>query len=218
MIKSTFSIEFLVTTLLLSYGCAPVSVTTSPSKSGPLPAKAVVKTLSWKPTLSRSDLGTEPLSAYSSLCFTLRSVRDAREDVRIIGKTFEDLKVRDVVIPIATRENVEKWFHSALMKSFQVLTVKADVKKGDLGLEIEIRGFSLLDDFTQTGTISLHVAAFTKDDMLIWEGQVRGTSDLYVHSTDSDGVSECLSNTVLVTLQNALVEQSFLDAVKKTFE
>ncbi|MBN1308697.1 MAG: hypothetical protein JXA18_12310 [Chitinispirillaceae bacterium] len=168
--------------------------------------------------MTRNDLDLEPLSAYGSISVTLLSVNDVREDPRLIGKAYEDQKVRDTIVPIATKVNVARWCARAFENVFQVIGIRSDEKKGTLQLEIEITEFSIFDDFTQTGTASLRINARTNEDMLIWEGQIIGTSDLYVHATDSDGISECLSNTVMVVMYNMFTDQSFRDAVVKAFE
>jgi hypothetical protein len=212
-----FVVLFSLSNLLLS-GCAPAVTTAAAPPDVPMPAKARIKNVEWKPTMTRSDMDLGPLSIYGPITIALLSVDDVREDPRIIGKAYEDQKVRNVFVPIATKINVAKWSKSSFEKVLQVLNLKSDEKKGNLRLEIEITAFSIFDDFTQTGTASLHVNARTSEDLLIWEGQINGTSDLYVHPTNSDGISECLSNTLMVTLYNVLTDQSFSDAVVKAFE
>ncbi|MBN1578974.1 MAG: hypothetical protein JW913_20600 [Chitinispirillaceae bacterium] len=168
--------------------------------------------------MSRIDLDLEPLSVYGSIPVALLSVNDVREDPRLIGKAYEDQKVRDTFIPIATNVNVAKWCKTAFEKVFQETGIRSDHKNGRLRLEIEITEFSIFDDFTQTGTATLRINAHTDQDMLIWEGQIKGTSDLYVHPTNSDGISECLSNTVMVVVYNIFTDQCFRDAVVKAYE
>lgn len=199
-------------------GCVP-AVTTNTESEPPLsiPEDARVVNLEWKPTMKGNDLDLEPLAMYKSMSVAFLSVSDVREDPRIIGKTFKDLKVRESTIPIMTRVNVSRWCKSALENICREISLPTS-GKGKLRLEIEITEFQINDDYTQTGTASFHINALTGEDMLVWEGSIRGTSDLYAHATASDGISECLSNTMMVTLHNVLTDRSFRDAVEKSIE
>jgi hypothetical protein len=198
-------------------GCAPAKSTSVEQVPQSMPEKAYIRDLVWKPTMTRSDFDLATLKQYAALGVALQSVDDVREDPRIIGKAYEDRSVRDKTVPVATRVNVGKWCRTSFEKAFQLLEIKSDAAKGRLRLQIEIAEFSIFDDFTQTGTATLRVTANNADDMLIWEGQIKATSDLYVHETQSDGISECLSNTVLVVINSMFNEQSFRDAVTKSF-
>ena len=168
--------------------------------------------------MKKGDLDLAPLAAYTSISVEVVSITDIREDVRVIGKTYEDRKVRKTLIPIATKTNVARWWKEAIERVFAELGIRGSEKKEKLMLEIEIADFSIFDDFTQTGTSSLRINAHTPGDMMIWEGQISGASDLYVHATESDGISECLSNTAMVTVYNLFTDRSFRDAVIKAFE
>jgi hypothetical protein len=204
---------------LIISGCIPAVTTTA--KTPPAAAlsnhDARVVNLVWKPTMTGKDFDLEPLAPYKSMSVAFLSVIDVREDPQLIGKTFKDLKVREVVVPIMTRVNVSRWCKTAFENICREISL-ATSRKGSLRLEVEITGFQINDDFTQTGTATLHVSALTTKEMLIWEGSIQGTSDLYVHGTDSDGISECLSNTMMVTLYKMLTDNSFRDAVRKSIE
>lgn len=191
------------------------NVTTSPQ---PMPEKARIRDLSWKPTMTQKDFDLSVLSTYGGISVSLVSVDDAREDPRLIGKAYEDRKIRDSMVPIATKVNVAKWCKASFEKAFQMLSINSVTGKGKLRLNIELLDFSIFDDFTQTGTATIRVTANNSGDMMIWEGQIRATSDLYVHETQSDGISECLSNTALMVIYNMFAEQSFKDAVMKSLE
>ena len=211
---------FFVTVGVCGYlvpGCSR-TVTAGAGSSGELPDNARMVNLVWKPTMSGKDLDSEPLALYKSTGVSFLSVADVRENPRIIGKTFDDLKVRTTTVPVATRVNVARWCRTAFENTCREINVKSDNTKKSIHLEIEITGFSINDDYTQTGTVSLQINALTGEGMLIWEGTITGTSDLYVHGSDSDGISECLSNTMMVTLHNVLTDRSFCDAVEKSIE
>lgn len=214
--KKLFVIVLMTGVGLITGGCNRV-VTDAGAEVGPLPENARMVNLAWKPTLTTDELELEPLTLYKNVTISFQSIMDVREDPRIIGTTFNDLKVRTTTIPIATRENVAKWCKNAFENTCREITITTG-KKGKLRLEVEITEFSISDDFTQTGTASLRINAFTGDEMLIWEGRIKGTSELYVHRTDSDGISECLSNTMMVTLHNVLTDRSFRDAVGKSID
>jgi hypothetical protein len=204
--------------LLLSTGCAPVAAiqTQAGQTPQPMPETARIRDLTWKPTMTQNDFDLTALAAYGTISIALLSVDDVREDTRLIGKAYEDKKVRDKTVPIATKVNVAKWCKNSFEKAFQLLNIKSDPAKGRLRISIEISEFSIFDDFTQTGTATLRVTANNADEMMIWEGQIKASSDLYVHETQSDGISECLSNTALMVIYAMFTEQSFKDAVIKS--
>lgn len=220
MKKNTSVIHFLTVGFFFLSACAPAVTTRVESDAGTtsLPDKTRIRNLDWKPTMKKTDLDLEPLRVYNPITVSLVSVKDTREDARIIGKAYEDMKVRDGFVPIATKVNVARWCKTAFEKVFYELGIKSNQKKGNLLLDIEIAEFSVFNDFTQTGTATLRINARTGEDIMIWEGRISGTSDLYVHATDSDGISECLSNTIMVTVHNLLTDHSFRDAVIKAFE
>lgn len=186
-------------------------------ESSPLPKESKLCNLRWQPTMGRNDVDTTFISEYKGIVFSITSLKDNREEPRIIGKTYKDLKKRDILIPVVTKSSVEKWVRSGLDNVFNLFTLQKSDKNGNLLLSIEITDFSIFDDYTQTGKISLRISAYTKDEMLIWEGNIEGTSNLYLHPMDSDGISECFSNTLIVTIQNLLTNHSFIDAVRKAY-
>ena len=217
MKKIFYCIGLLSIGCMSNFNCAS-TITTAPAVTEPLPEKTRMVGLEWKPNLPSDEFVIEPLDAYKSITFTLVGVNDVRGDPRIIGKAYEDQKVRDAFIPIATKANVSKWCCIAFETAFRKFGIQTDNKKGNLRLEIDLNDFSILDDFTQTGSATFRVSAHNNEDLLIWEGLIKGTSDLYVHPTNSDGISECLSNTIMVTINNMLIDQSFRDAVIIAFE
>jgi hypothetical protein len=164
------------------------------------------------------ELNIEPLNVYSTISVALLLVDDVRENQAVIGKTFEDLKVRNSHIPVATKANVAHWCKKGLLDTFKKFSIPTDQKKGALHLEVEITDLSIDDDITQTGSAAFRISAKNGEEMLIWEGQIHGSSDLYLRPKDSNGISECLSNTLMVTLNNVLVEKSFRDAVIKAYD
>lgn len=204
---------------LMINGCVRPSTTTVPSQSeAPIPEKAVFASLIWKPNMTKSDFKQEPLSIYNSLTFSVTTFTDTRQDTRIIGKTLEDKKIQGVFVPLITKAPVAKWCKTGIVQSLQELGNKVNDKSEKCRLEIELVDFSIDDNITQTGSASFRITVNTSNDLLIWEGKISGTSDLYYRPKSSDGISECLSNTVLVTMNNLLTDQSFRDAVIKAFE
>ncbi|MCX7726474.1 MAG: hypothetical protein N2053_06465 [Chitinispirillaceae bacterium] len=167
--------------------------------------------------MGKSDVDTTSLFVYKDIVFSISSLKDIRDEPRIIGKAYKDPKKRDTLIPVVTKTSIEKWLRNGLDNIFHLLNLQKNDKNSNLLLNIEVTEFSIFDDYTQTGKIALRISAYTKEEMLIWEGRVDGTSDLYLHPIDSDGISECLSNTFIVTIQNLLTNQSFIDAVRKAY-
>lgn len=199
--------------------CAPSPIQkTASTVETPLPAKAVFASLTWKPNVPLEDLDLEPLAIFKNTTLTIASLEDTRADVRIIGKTLEDKKIQDVFVPLATKSSVAKWCQSGTRKALTDMQLPIDEKKGALRLELELNHLEIEDNITQKGTMEFRVTAHTGEDLLIWEGNIHGSSDLYYRPKDSDGISECLSNTLKVTINNIFVDQSFRDAVIKTFE
>ena len=210
-----FYTVFCCIVLFLLAGCA---TTGGGGGHSSVPEKAKISGLEWHPTMKLSDLDEASISVYRSITVTIVALEDVRENVSIIGKVPEDMRVRDTFIPVATKRNVAKWCKTALLKSFSMMGIPTAPKKGQLLLEVDLTEVIINDDITQSGTVGLRVSARNAEDMLVWEGRISGKSDLYTKPKDSNGISECLSNTVLVTLENLLKEQSFRDAVVKSFE
>lgn len=204
---------FYCCNVLLS-GCASIGGSGGHSS---VPENSRITGLEWGPTMGTSDLDSESIELFRSVVVTITALEDVRENKSVIGRTPEDLRVRDSYVPIATKRNVAKWCRNALYRSLDIMGISSDPKKGMLRLEVDLTEVMIADDITQSGKIGLRISAYTADDMLVWEGRISGSSDLYVKPKDSDGISECLSNTVMVTLENLCKEQSFRDAVAKTF-
>ena len=216
--KMCRSVLLSVGFVIVSTGCSRMVTGGAGGATGDLPENTRMVNLVWKPTMTVSDFDLAPLSLYSSVTVSFVSITDGRQDPRIIGQAFEDMKVRTTLVPIATGVNVARWCRGGLEQSCKLFSINVDNKKGTLRLELEITGLSISDDYTQTGKVSLRVNAFTASDMLLWEGNISGSSDLYTHGNETDGISECLSNTVAVTLHTLLTDQSFRDAVGKSIE
>lgn len=215
MVKRKIVVLILVICGLFHFGCFSKKMVNT---GGAIPEKSLVRNLEWKPTMTNGDLDISSLNIYGNRTLSIISIRDARENSNIIGEVYEDRKTRTSLIPIATQSSVTKWANGGFVRVLNGFNLKHSDKQGDLRLDIEIIRFSIFDDFTQTGTMELRINAFNSDEMLIWEGRINGTSDLYVHPTGSDGISECLSNTAMVTLFNLLSERSFRDAVTQAYD
>lgn len=220
--------KIIFSTLLFSLGisfivyCSPPKSikadSSPPAAEAPLPAKVVFSPLTWKPNIPVEDIDMEPLNAYRQISISLSSLEDNRVDPRSIGKTLEDKKIPDQYIPLVTKTAVNRWCRAGIHKALDDMQLTVDDKKGVLRLDMELIHIELDDNITQKGSIEFRVTANTDQDLLIWEGNIRGSSDLYYRPKDSDGISECLSNTLKVTLNNLFCDQSFRDAVIKTFE
>lgn len=213
--KIVLSFWMLSLCFMLFTGCA---ATRRNGDGASVPEKVKLTGLDWRPTMKASDLHEDAISLYRSVTVTIVAFEDVRENVSVIGKVPEDMRVRDTFIPVVTKRNVAKWCKGALQKSFGMMGIPIAAGKGQLLLEVDLTGMMISDDITQSATVGLRVSARTAEDMLVWEGRISGSSDLYTKPKDSNGISECLSNTVLVTLENLLKEQSFRDAVVKSFD
>lgn len=211
----------ICTCIVVLSGCTrPVvkGIELSPASEVPMPENARLISFSWKPNMTAADFQAEPLAAYKQISMAIAAVTDSRQDVRVIGKTLEDKKIQDIFVPLVTKSNVAKWALSSFHKTLQLFSLTVDEKKAQLRLEVELLEFGIEDNITQIGRAEFRVTATTATELLIWEGKISGSSDLYYRPKDSDGISECLSNTILVTMHNLLTEQSFRDAVVKAFE
>ncbi|NLW30201.1 MAG: hypothetical protein GXY77_01950 [Fibrobacter sp.] len=169
--------------------------------------------LEWKPNLRIDDFDLEPLKAYKSFLFEIPVILDNRERPAIIGKILEDKLVADKYIPLYTPENMSKWLTQSIINALNFLGIQGVSKKGNLVIENEISRFYLIDDLKQRGEMNFRVNVRSSNNMLVWEGAISGSSELYSHPKGSDGISECLSNTVLKTVYNMLTDNSFRDAV-----
>ncbi|HLV30024.1 MAG TPA: hypothetical protein VKY57_00505 [Chitinispirillaceae bacterium] len=169
--------------------------------------------LEWKPNLRIDDFDLEPLKAYKSFVFEIPVITDNREKPAIIGKILEDKLIADKYIPLYTPENMSKWLTQSIINALNFLGIQGVSKKGNLIIEKEISRFYLVDDLKQRGEMSFRVNVRSSNNMLVWEGAISGSSELYSHPKGSDGISECLSNTILKTVYNMLTDNSFRDAV-----
>ena len=108
---------------------------------------------------------------------------------------------------------MSKWLTQSIINALNFLGIQGVSKKGNLIIEKEISRFYLVDDLKQRGEMSFRVNVRSSNNMLVWEGAISGSSELYSHPKGSDGISECLSNTILKTVYNMLTDNSFRDAV-----
>lgn len=185
-------------------------------QSATLPDNARAVALQWKPTMRSVDFDLQPLGVFLPMRLALSRIEDSREDVTSVGRALESKMVEGVYVPLATKASVEKWCTGGFVAALGDFGITSVAKKGDLLLECIITNVAVNDAITQQGTLQLQVRVTNRDDMMVWEGSVGGKSTLYDHAAGSDGISECLSNTAMVTLYNLLTDQSFRDAVAKS--
>ncbi|NLE00977.1 MAG: hypothetical protein GX640_14010 [Fibrobacter sp.] len=167
----------------------------------------------WKPNVFKDDFYSEQLNAYSSISFSVSSCQDIREQKEVIGESTDLLSKQ--TSSIITRINLADWCRRNLPNALNFLNIKSNLKNGII-LECELRSFSIKDDQSLHAEIKLGVVAKGKNDILVWEGSIQGASDLYLKPAGSNGLSECISNTLIITVYNLLNEPSFRDAVIKS--
>jgi len=167
----------------------------------------------WKPNAFKDDFYSEPLNAYSGLAFSIVQLSDSREKKNIIG-SLKDIASGNEEL-IETSMNVPAWCRDNLPEALKFLGIGSN-KKGPLFLECELLSFNIVEEQSLHAEIELGLLAKKDNDILIWEGSVKGTSDLYVKPSGSDVYSECFSNALITTVYKLMNEPSFKDAVMKS--
>ncbi|NLG18183.1 MAG: hypothetical protein GX556_12695 [Fibrobacter sp.] len=201
MVKRTILISILGLCCL----CSPPPQSTPRSSSS-----------DWKPNLLKGDFDSGPLQIYRDLRIVILPVTDGREDSSVIGSVRKDNVPGGEVVSLTTTKDVAQWCRSGMISALEYLGLKS-AKEGELVVESELTRFFLQDEMNQRGEIDLRVS-INSSGILIWEGNVKGLSELYLRPKGSDGVWECLSNTMIKTVYNLLAESSVRDAVLKSIE
>ncbi|HON11958.1 MAG TPA: hypothetical protein PLE24_13910 [Chitinispirillaceae bacterium] len=191
--------------LLLFFFCG-----SAPRKGGDGPVK-------WKPNLLKSDFDTEPLQIYSGLKIVIPPFTDSRENKSLIGSVDPDRIAGGELVPLTTTQDIARWCRSGMLSALDYLGIESS-KEGDLIIECEVTRFFISEEMNQRSEIDLRVSIRNSSGMLIWEGNTRGSSELYLRPQGSDGVWECFSNTMIYTVYNFLTESSVRDAVIKSRE
>lgn len=202
---------FLILLFILSCSSTKNNINTDNFKSA-MP-KENVTALLWKPNVLPQDFNIESIESFKNVDFCIEMFNDSRESTENIG-TINQGDLTKTVIP---DKNIAQWCTKNLEQAYQFLRLKSVNKSCDYSIEGEITGFSIHQDVTLHGHISFNLS-FLKDGLTVWEGRIEGTSELYLIPSGTDGVSECMSNTLIYSVYNLLNDKSFIDAVIKSKE
>ncbi len=167
--------------------------------------------ISWKPNVLTEDFLVESLSVFQNIDIGIKPLSDSRTNKETIGTIIQNGQPTTVI----PRIDISNWCTKNLIKGFQFLGLKSISKNGSFSFEGEVTSFSIQQDITMSGEISMSLSCI-KDGLTVWEGRIEGHSELYVIPTGSDGVSECMSNTLINAIYKLLNDKSFVDAIKKS--
>jgi hypothetical protein len=165
----------------------------------------------WKPNVLTEDFLVESLSVFQNIDIGIKPLSDSRTNKETIGTIIQNGQP----ITVITRIDISNWCTKNLIKGFQFLGLKSISNNGSFSFEGEVTSFSIQQDITMSGEISMSLSCI-KDGLTVWEGRIEGHSELYVIPTGSDGVSECMSNTLINAVYKLLNDKSFVDAIKKS--
>lgn len=166
----------------------------------------------WNPNVFANDYDLSQLTCYGPFSFKVSSITDNRDNKHLIGEALEDKKVRGQYVPLYTGRNVTQWCGSNFSSAIKFLNVKNGGR--NINIEAELNNLQLDEELDYHCAISFGLTVKDDNDMLIWEGNISGNSDLY---TSADGkYSECISNTLINFVYNMLTENSFKDAILKS--
>ena len=208
-----------VTAAALFCGLVALWCTKPPAQTASMEGKSGNSvSFTWKPNAHRDDFDFELLSAYKNVSFVILPVEDTRDSVWVLGKKALDKLSGDNTVPLTTKQNISQWYTQSIHKALNYFGVSSDKKSGHIILKTELFRFFLNENLSQECETELRIEANTDNDILVWEGTIKGTSALYMKPAGSDGISECISNTVLRTIYNLLTEKSFRDAIMKSSE
>lgn len=165
----------------------------------------------WKPNVLKEDFRVESLLVFQNVDIQIKPLSDSRANKDTIGTIIHMGK------PIAAipRNDISDWCTKNLINGLRFLGIKSTAKKESFSFEGEVTSFSIQQDITMKGEISMSLSCI-KDGLTVWEGRIEGQSELYVIPPESDGISECMSNTLIYAIYNLLNDQSFVDAIKKS--
>lgn len=167
--------------------------------------------ISWKPNVLADDFMVESLSVFQNVDIGIKPLSDSRANKETIGTIIRNGQ------PIAAipRIDLSEWCTKNLIKGYQFLGLKSVSRNGSFSFEGEVTSFSIKQDITMSGEISMSLSCI-KEGLTVWEGRIEGHSELYVIPPGSDGISECMSNTLINAIYNLLNDKSFVDAIKKS--
>lgn len=165
----------------------------------------------WNPNVLAEDFMVESLGVFKNIDLGIKPLSDARTNKDNIG-TITSNGQSITVIP---NPDIGSWCTKNLISGLKFLGLKSVTKNGSFSFEGDVTGFSIQQDITMRGDIGLSLSC-NKDGLTVWEGRIQGHSELYVIPSGSDGISECMSNTLINALYNLLNDKSFVDAVKKS--
>ena len=156
------------------------------------------------------DFMIESLSVFQNVNIGIKPLSDSRANKETIGTII----LNGQTITAIPKNDIGDWCSKNLIKGFQFLGLKS-AKSGSFSFEGEVTSFSIQQDITMTGEIRMSLSCI-KDGLTVWEGTIEGHSELYVIPRGSDGVSECMSNTMINAIYKLLNDKSFVDAIKKS--
>lgn len=170
--------------------------------------------LLWKPNVFQDDFQLQSLEILKDLDIKLEPLSDSRAVTDNIGT----IKTGDNTVTVIPKKPVTDWCTENFVNAGRFLGLKQiGTKSGKYTIDGEIINFSIIQDITLHGSIELRIS-LNKDGLTVWEGKIKGDSELYLIPSGSDGVSECLSNTLINAVYNLLNDKSFVDAVAKSTE
>jgi len=167
--------------------------------------------ISWNPNVITQDFIIESLSVFQNVNIGIKPLSDSRTNKETIGTIILNGQTTTAI----PKTDIVNWCSKNLVRGFQFLGLKSAARNQSFSFEGEVTSFSVQQDITMRGEISMSLSCI-KDDLTVWEGTIEGHSELYVIPKGSDGVSECMSNTLINAIYNLLNDKSFVDAVKKS--
>jgi len=167
--------------------------------------------ISWNPNVLTQDFIIESLSIFKNVNFGVKPLSDSRTNKESIGTIILNGQTTTAI----SRTDISNWCSKNFAKGFQFLGLKTVARNESFSFEGDLTRFSVQQDITMSGEISMSLSCI-KDGLTVWEGTIEGHSELYVIPRGSDGVSECMSNTLINAIYNLLNDKSFVDAIKKS--
>lgn len=167
--------------------------------------------ISWKPNVLEDDFHVESIESFRNVHLSFKPLSDYRTAKESIG----NINFNGQPKAIIPKDDIGLWCSKNLKNCCKFLGLEGATKTSPFSFEGEITDFSIMQDITMHARIGLSLSC-NKDGLTVWEGSVEGNSELYVIPTGSDGISECLSNTLINAVYSLLNDKSFVDAVNKS--
>ncbi len=206
-----FSILHILSVFIFIH-CSSTSkkIDVSEKTNSSIPSKGNVS-ISWNPNVLKEDFIVESLSVFKNVDIGIKPLSDSRLNKETIGTIIYNGQ------PIAAipKTDIADWCSKNLLKGCQFLGLKPVARNGAYSFEGELTSFSIQQSITMTGEISMSLSC-NRDDLTVWEGRIQGHSELYIIPPGSNGVSECMSNSLINALYNLLNDKSFVDAISKS--